>query len=547
MLLENKHFIKLETLLCLFRYAIIFITLFTLEDDMYLNENLFKSAAALFIMGAVWASSAYMICKRWVITVKRQYYFGLLEWVIDLIMIDIFAYTIGYYGDGFIYILMILLVVLAFVRYGLSVSTFILLLSVVGNTFFINTVLYRHYYALKNQNMCITIMSTICVIYLFYYICQIYNKSETAIARLELEVKGLKQVNDQISSLYTMSTHIYQSNTTDMIVGKLLKNIYRVVGEPGIGIILYDEDGIESNSKMYNYDHVEKYVLKENQKFPYKVVYAQREIETIREYKEYKNCILNHEPIVLENLPESLSYTHTILPGEEQKYVYMFNLMKDNRECGLVILNVRTRLEPTRCNHIDEIVYHAGRAMFKTQMLERERSKAIYDQLTGAKTRHYMVERLPHYVRTAKRTNSQLGVMFIDIDHFKHFNDRYSHATGDLVLKAVSKLIQERLSDEALIARYGGEEFVAFVPAVKRESMYEKVQSLRQHIADYNLEEITHDQSRITVSIGVAFYPKDGEKIEEVIKRADQAMYKVKQTTRNNVCLYDCIGGDRDE
>lgn len=107
----------------------------------------------------------------------------------------------------------------------------------------------------------------------------------------------------------------------EMIVSKLLKNIYRVVGEPGIDIILYDDNGIESNSKMYSYYDVGVNVLKEGQDLPYKVVYAQKEIETIRDYKEYKNCILNDEPIVLDNLPKSLGYTHTILSKAKQKYV----------------------------------------------------------------------------------------------------------------------------------------------------------------------------------------------------------------------------------
>lgn len=549
MLLENKHFMKLEKLLCLFRFIIIFMTLFTLEQDMYLEENLFGAVVTLFIISSIWISVSYMICKYWCITSKRQYYMGLIEWIGDLVIIDLFANAIGYYGDGFIYTLMILLVVLAFIRYRVSITTLVLLVSIVSNTLFIYMGIYRHEYALKNQNICVTLAILFCLIYLFYYVCKMIKKLEMTIARLQLEVKDLRQGNGQLSALYTMSTNIYQSNSTEMIVSKLLKNIYKIVEESGIGIILYDENGIESNSKMYCYEEIERGAVRYQQNLPYKIVYAQKEIETIREYKEYKNCILNHEPIVLENMPEVLSYTHNILPSEEQKYVYMFNLMKDNRECGLVMLNLSKRIESTRCKHIDEIVYHAGMAMFKTQILEIQRSKVIFDQLTGAKTRHYMIERIPQYIKNAKMHNQKLGVMFIDIDHFKHFNDYYGHATGDLILKVVSQVMHQRLPKESLITRYGGEEFVAIVPDGDQESIYEKAQSLRQYIEQYSLKDITHNECCITVSIGIAVYPVDGEKIEEVIAHADEAMYKVKQTTRNNVCLYDSIynGGDKNE
>lgn len=538
MLLSNKYFLRLEKSLCLFRYMIIFTTFFNLEKEMYLNEVLFGRINILFICIGVWIAFIYKLGEKWGITSKRQYYLGLLEWIIDLIVIDAFAYIIGIYGDGFIYLFMFILSIIAFIRYRVSLTTLVLLIGVVMNTFWIYKGIYTHTYSLKDQNLYVVFAGLIFMSYLFYYIYQKQEKLELAITRLEQESKALKALNTSISNLYTMNTMIYQKGTVEEIITQLIKNIYKVVEETGIGVILYDENGIESNSKMYTYEDI-----------GFKIVYAQKEIENIRECRAYKNCILNYEPIVLSNMPEGLDYTYTILPGAHQKYIYMFNLMKDNKECGLILVNVNKRLELIQCRHINEMVYHAGISLFKSHKLEMEHTKAIYDQLTGAKTRHYMEEILPHYEKRVQKNKEKLGVMFIDIDHFKQFNDKYGHATGDLVLKEVSKVIQDTFTKNSLIIRYGGEEFVVIVPGVSTGKMEESAKSLCASIAQHQLKNILPHQEQMTVSIGVAFYPYDGSHIEEVIKRADEAMYQVKQTTRNNVCLYNRVdhGGIKDE
>lgn len=384
----------------------------------------------------------------------------------------------------------------------------------------------------------------ILISYWFYYIVRKHKKSREKISRLQREVQQLKIINQSVTNLYSMNTAIYQAITLEEVVSELLKNIYKLIEETGIGIILYDENGIESNSKMYTYEEVLLNRGIGDSSIPFKMVYVQKEIENIREYKAYKNCILNFEPIVLNDKRDGLDYTYTILPGNHEKYVYMFNLMKDNKECGLILINVQDRLEIDTCRHINEIVNHAGIVLFKLQKLETAHTRAIYDQLTGAKTRHYMEEVLPRYEKKIKHIGGCIGVLFIDIDHFKSLNDRYGHATGDLVLKTVSHIIQATFSKESLVIRYGGEEFVVIIPSIQKNWLEEKTYDLCKYIEQYDFKKMISDASRITVSIGGAFYPDDDVHIEDVIKKADEAMYQVKKSTRNNVCFYNTIMGD---
>ena len=535
MLLEVIQFIKLEKILCFFRYTLIFITLFTLEKQMYLNEILFGRIGILCIAFAVWSTSIYILCKKMGNSPKRQYLLGIIEWIMDLFFIDCFAYVLGYYGNGFIFLFMILTMLIGFARYGMSLTVLFLDLIVIGNAYFTYGIIYQHSYALKEQNIILTIVIMFFIIGICSYIGKSFNALKQNSHRLETKVQLLTQNYEEAKNLYQVTTNIYQSACVATIITKFLQSIYDMIKEPNICVILYDENGIESNAKMYNY-----YDKEEGRS-----IYAQREIEAIREHKAYKNCILNHEPIILENMPKTLEFIREMLPGKEEKYLYLFNLMKNNKEGGLIVISVKKRLNTVYCKHIEEIVYHTGLTMFRTELLEKERSKVGFDQLTGAKTRHYMIEMLPRYLSLAHRKKSQLGVMFIDIDHFKHFNDFYGHATGDLVLQRVSEVMHSLLPKDSLITRYGGEEFLAIISQVNSEKMYELGKNLREAIQACSLQSITHDHSSITVSIGIAMYPTDGNTIDEVIEHADEAMYKVKQTTRNSVCLYQYMKEER--
>lgn len=528
---EDTQFIKLERLLCLFRYALVVITLFTLEKPIYLNEPLLSKIGTLCVIFAIWSSIIYKICKNLGDTPRKQYLLGLVEWGVDLVFINSFAYVFGSYSNGFIYLIAVVMLFVVFARYGIGLTTFILDFLIIVDTYMIYHFIYKHTYILKEQNMLIAIVSMVFILCLCLHLSKVLSRIKKRLESTQKEIKQLKHHYEENKNLYRVVTHIYQSNSVHTLITRFLESIYDVIKEPNIGVLLYGEDGIENNAKMYNYYDKEKG----------RRIYAQRAIETIREHPAYKNCILNHEPIQLENMPDSLEFIREMLLGKEEKFIYLFNLMKNNKVSGLVFISVQKTLDPAHCKYIEEIIYHTGLTMFRAEALEKERSKVIHDQLTGAKTRHYMEEILPHYVSLVHRKKMQVGIMFIDIDHFKYFNDCYGHATGDLVLKKVVDVMQQTLPKDSLIVRYGGEEFLIILAQTSSEKMVKLGQQLKGAIHTCSLQEITKNDHRITVSIGIAMYPTDGSTIERVIKCADEAMYLVKQTTRNNVCLYETI------
>jgi diguanylate cyclase (GGDEF)-like protein len=159
---------------------------------------------------------------------------------------------------------------------------------------------------------------------------------------------------------------------------------------------------------------------------------------------------------------------------------------------------------------------------------------AVTDSLTGLFVRRYFMVKLQEEIHRAERYGKRLSVIMADLDRFKKINDTYGHDAGDRALKAISKFLQKNIRDVDAIARYGGEEFVMLIPDTDKEAAYCLAQRLRAELAKVKLE----DLPPITISLGIATYPSDSTDIEELIKKADAAMYEAKQKGRNRVVKY---------
>jgi diguanylate cyclase (GGDEF)-like protein len=159
---------------------------------------------------------------------------------------------------------------------------------------------------------------------------------------------------------------------------------------------------------------------------------------------------------------------------------------------------------------------------------------AVTDSLTGLYVRRYFMVKLQEEIHRAERYNKRLSVIMADLDRFKKINDTYGHDAGDRALKAISKFLQKNIRDVDAIARYGGEEFVMLIPDADKEAAFCLAERLREELAKVELE----DLPPITISLGIATYPSDGTDLEELIKRADAAMYEAKQQGRNKVVKF---------
>lgn len=158
------------------------------------------------------------------------------------------------------------------------------------------------------------------------------------------------------------------------------------------------------------------------------------------------------------------------------------------------------------------------------QILERERTLARTDDLTGALNRRQFFELAIHEYAVTKRYGQSLAVVLFDIDHFKRINDTAGHIAGDDVLRQVADLVRRHLRDADLFARYGGEEFILLLPSTTAAQAVAVAERIRQEL---------HSTALVTISSGVAELAPNDDSIDPVIQRADNALYEAKQQGRN--------------
>ncbi len=156
------------------------------------------------------------------------------------------------------------------------------------------------------------------------------------------------------------------------------------------------------------------------------------------------------------------------------------------------------------------------------------------DGLTGVFRRGVLDERIEEEVRRAQAFRTTFALLIADIDHFKRLNDGYGHQFGDFVLKRVGTLLRESVYETDFVGRYGGEEFAVLLPRAEPEGVLRKAEAIRARI---EAENFSHglESVRISVSIGVAHFPRDGRDAAGAVAAADAALYRAKESGRNMV------------
>ena len=162
---------------------------------------------------------------------------------------------------------------------------------------------------------------------------------------------------------------------------------------------------------------------------------------------------------------------------------------------------------------------------------------ASYDSLTNVPNRSLLFKQLKQSISSMERKNSQGMLLFIDIDHFKEFNDNYGHHVSDQVLQSVAKQITSACREEDIVGRLSGDEFLLISEDVNDQNAINTIIHKVQDIFK-NPQNISNLLLDVTVSIGIVFYPKNGHTSETLINAADQAMYSVKKSGRNSYAFY---------
>lgn len=173
-------------------------------------------------------------------------------------------------------------------------------------------------------------------------------------------------------------------------------------------------------------------------------------------------------------------------------------------------------------------------ALANLKLREMLRGQSIRDQLTGLYNRRHMEESLTREMHRANRHQTPLGIIMLDVDHFKRFNDTHGHDDGDVLLRELGALLRNSIRQEDIACRYGGEEFLVIMPDAALDVVAERAEMLRAKVR----KQLKLKQETVTISAGVAVYPEHGLTMEAVLSAADQALYQAKDGGRDRVVVW---------
>lgn len=174
--------------------------------------------------------------------------------------------------------------------------------------------------------------------------------------------------------------------------------------------------------------------------------------------------------------------------------------------------------------------------MAKEAADERNRVLAMRDELTGLGNRRTLLDGLEQQSALAQRSGMPLTVLVIDIDHFKQVNDSFGHPSGDLALRGVAQLLESALRRQDVVGRMGGEEFMVILPCTPKANAGLLAEKLRRAVEQASFAAVDGRRMALTISIGLhEFDPQSETRIEDVIRVADEALYRAKSEGRNRV------------
>lgn len=274
----------------------------------------------------------------------------------------------------------------------------------------------------------------------------------------------------------------------------------------------------------------------------------------LERYPEIQSALESRAPVLIEDVDASPMYSQlrhewaaagTLVPFRS---IIALPFLLDGEQAGVIFLRTvqgEPALGPADVEFADTVVGAAVSAIRRAQVIESTRADkqrleilARTDPLTHTNNRRALMERLTSEMERARRYALSLGLLMVDLDHFKLVNDTYGHPIGDEVLRNTARVLQREARTVDVVARFGGEEFVVVLPETGEEGAVAVAERIRVRIAEQAvLPGAGYDSARVTASIGVAVVPSsEVNSAEDLIALADQALYRAKAAGRNQVC-----------
>ncbi|HHW4980939.1 TPA: diguanylate cyclase [Legionella anisa] len=251
-----------------------------------------------------------------------------------------------------------------------------------------------------------------------------------------------------------------------------------------------------------------------------------------------KDCLslLRHQSYYIADTTEGVLCNH-IKNGEKKPISYAcLPLFAQNEMLGLFYVEFGLNTDNQRLIALAQIISEqSALSIYNIKLRDVLKTQSTQDSLTGVYNRRFFEEYLQKEILKAKKHPFTFALLLIDIDYFKKVNDTYGHLVGDQVLLEFATKIRQICRQDDLISRWGGEEFMIFLRIANLDAAKSKAEAIRESIEKFSIEINQEKPISVTISIGIAFYPYDGKKVDDLISKADEALYQAKKMGRNKV------------
>ena len=243
------------------------------------------------------------------------------------------------------------------------------------------------------------------------------------------------------------------------------------------------------------------------------------------------------KPIFAQELTGKSYQSYTAINKELPFAVYV-PMLKEGELYGIVKVGPKINGEAFSDNDLEFFETLASQAVIAFENA-RLYSLAITDSITKLYVHRYFQFRLEEEVARSRRYNSTISLLMCDIDHFKNVNDTFGHQQGDCILREVSRIIRKNVRNTDIPCRYGGEEFAIILPETTQQDAKIVAERIRRDVCEFEFPSIIPGQPpvRCSISIGVAGFPLNADNKDQLIQKADAALYVAKDTGRNKVVL----------
>ena len=263
--------------------------------------------------------------------------------------------------------------------------------------------------------------------------------------------------------------------------------------------------------------------------------YLVKNPETLLEMEIIHKCFSTNKRIMFE-LTDAITIDAGLIDFHP-KSILLEPVSYKNDVLGIILIASQREFTKTVLDQLNVYTHGLSLGMHNAIIHDKLEQLAILDPLTKVYNRRFGMERLKEEFGRSLRTSAPLGVLMLDIDHFKKVNDTYGHLVGDQVLIAISQIIKNNIRKGDILVRYGGEEFLALLPGASTVGIQKVADKIRRYIEEHT---ITHNQQeiKVTISIGGTSFPEyQTDDVENIVSLADENLYHSKETGRNKVTI----------